>query len=140
MPDYPDPDTGIEALERAFREEHGAALAEAHPPTAAVVWWRAQRRARAEAARRAARPISFVHGIALGCAIGACAALLALGSGAAREALAVVARVTTWHSLFTLFTAGAPATIAGIPLGVVVAVAATLLLAPVVICLALEER
>lgn len=137
MPDYPDPDTGIEALERAFREEHGAALAEAHPPTAAVVWWRAQRRAREEAAREAARPISFVHGIALGCAIGACAALLAMASGAARETLAVFARVSSWH---TLFTADAPASIAGIPLGFAVAVAATLLLAPVVVCLALERR
>ena len=47
---------------------------EATPPSSAIVWWRAQMRARQEAARVADRPISIVQAFAIACAAG-----LALG-------------------------------------------------------------
>jgi hypothetical protein len=40
------------------------ASAEARVPPAAIVWWKAQIRARHDAARTAARPIAVVHGLA----------------------------------------------------------------------------
>lgn len=42
----------------------------ATPPTSAIVWWRAQMRARQEAARAADRPISVVHALAIASAAG----------------------------------------------------------------------
>lgn len=47
-----------------MKEKH-VALERAHPPTSGVVWFRAQLRARQEAARAATRPITVVQGIAL---------------------------------------------------------------------------
>jgi hypothetical protein len=43
-------------------------------PDASVVWYRAQRRAREAAARRAARPLVVVQGLALVCLVGLAAA------------------------------------------------------------------
>jgi hypothetical protein len=54
--------------------EHEAASAEAQVPTSAVVWWRAEMRARQEAARAAARPIAVVQGLAFACVAGLVAA------------------------------------------------------------------
>ena len=59
-----------------LREEHRAACEDAHPPAAGVVWFRAERRMRQEAARAAARPMTLVHALALACAAGVAAALL----------------------------------------------------------------
>jgi len=53
-------------------------LQEAVVPSSAIVWWRAQRRSRREAAERAAQPISFVQGIALACATGLLATALGI--------------------------------------------------------------
>ena len=54
--------------------EHEAAGAEVQVPTSAVVWWRAQARARQEAARAAARPIAVAQGLAFACVAGLAAA------------------------------------------------------------------
>lgn len=59
----------------ALLHEHEAAYAEARVPSSAVVWHRAQLRAREEAARAATRPIGFVQGLAFACGIA-----LALGA------------------------------------------------------------
>lgn len=60
----------------AFREDHDAAWQDAHVPPSGRVWWRAELRARQEAARAAASPIGFVHGVAAACAVGLALALL----------------------------------------------------------------
>jgi predicted anti-sigma-YlaC factor YlaD len=44
-------------ISRFLSAERGTAQAEAHPPSADLVWWRAQRRARLEAARAAEAPV-----------------------------------------------------------------------------------
>jgi hypothetical protein len=61
-----------------FAEDHELASAEARVPPPAVVWWKAQMRARQEAARTAARPIA----VAL-CMAGLASIALAATLGAA---------------------------------------------------------
>jgi hypothetical protein len=74
----PEPtDAEIEAIVvEAIAAEAALARAEAAPPSSAIVWWRAQMRARQEAARAADRPISIVHGFAIACAAGLALSLI----------------------------------------------------------------
>jgi hypothetical protein len=70
-------DAEIEAIVvEAIAAEAALACAEAAPPSSAIVWWRAQMRARQEAARAADRPISIVHGFAIACAAGLALSLI----------------------------------------------------------------
>jgi len=46
----------------ALRDDRAALCREAQPPAAGMVWWRATIRARADAARTAAQPISVLQG------------------------------------------------------------------------------
>jgi hypothetical protein len=62
----------------ALREDHAEACREAQLPAAGAVWWRATVRARAEAARTAAQPITILQGIAGACGVGFAAALATL--------------------------------------------------------------
>jgi hypothetical protein len=48
----------------ALLEEQESAWRDARVPPSAVVWWRAQIRAREEAARSAVRPVAFMQGVA----------------------------------------------------------------------------
>jgi hypothetical protein len=50
----------------------------AAPPSSAIVWWRAQMRARQEAARAADRPITIVQALAISAGVGITLALLSL--------------------------------------------------------------
>jgi hypothetical protein len=51
-------------LAQALREDHTVACRAADVPAAGTVWWRATIRARAEAAEKAARPITLAQGVA----------------------------------------------------------------------------
>jgi hypothetical protein len=62
----------------ALRAEHTAACREAHLPSAGAVWWRATVRARAEAARTVAQPITILQGIAGACGVGLACALVGI--------------------------------------------------------------
>ena len=58
-------DDQIEAIVAdAIAAEASVARSEAAPPSSAIVWWRAQMRARQEAAAAADRPITSVHALA----------------------------------------------------------------------------
>ena len=64
-------DAEIEALvAEAIAAEAAQARLEAAPPSSAIVWWRAQMRARQEAAKAADRPITIIHGLAIACLCG----------------------------------------------------------------------
>jgi hypothetical protein len=78
-PYEPEPtDAEIEAIVAgAIAAEAALARTEAAPPSSAIVWWRAQMRARQEAALAASRPITIVHAIAI--AAGAGLMLSAIG-------------------------------------------------------------
>lgn len=70
-------DAQLEAIvAAAIAAEASAARTEAAPPSSAIVWWRAQLRARREAARLADAPITFVHAAAIACGAGLALALV----------------------------------------------------------------
>ena len=58
------------AVASAFEEETTLARAQAQVPDSAIVWWRAQLRARQEAAREVVRPITIAQAIGLAAAVG----------------------------------------------------------------------
>ena len=70
-------DAEIEAIvAEAIATEAAFARTEAAPPSSAIVWWRAQMRARQEAARAVERPITIVHGLAIACGVGVALSLI----------------------------------------------------------------
>lgn len=74
----PEPtDLEIEAIvAEAIAAEAALARSEAAPPSSAIVWWRAQMRARQEAALAADRPIMIVHALAIACGAGLALSLI----------------------------------------------------------------
>jgi hypothetical protein len=112
------------ALEALVRNDFERTLHEARVPTPEIVWWRAQMRAREQAARTAARPILFTQALAVAALIG--------------FLVSVVGRLTlsfpsfTWNSL--------PSLPSGFPiLPIAVAVGCWVVLAPVAVYLALSR-
>ena len=59
-----------------LRTDHAAVVAEANVPSAGQVWWRAQMRARAEAAEAAARPLFVAQALACAAVVGVLVALV----------------------------------------------------------------
>ena len=81
-------DEQIEAIvAEAIAAEASVARTEAAPPSAAVVWWRAQMRARREAAQLADKPIAIVHALAIACGGGLTLALIGLVIASVRGSL-----------------------------------------------------
>ena len=64
-----------------LQEERDEAWREAQVPSSGLVWWRAEMRARAEAARVASRPMTVVQGLALGTVAVALVAGIGVWSG-----------------------------------------------------------
>ena len=60
----------------ALHEEHAPAVADARVPSAGLVWWRAELRARQEATRAAERPVVFAHAFGIAYAVGVALALI----------------------------------------------------------------
>ena len=78
-------DEQIEAIvAAALTAESADARHEAAPPSAAIVWWRAQMRARQEAARLADKPIAVVHALAIAAGVGVMLAALGYAVGAVK--------------------------------------------------------
>jgi hypothetical protein len=55
----------VVAVALPLLQEHQQAVEGAQPPSSGIVWWRAQMRARQEAARAATRPITVVQALAV---------------------------------------------------------------------------
>ena len=123
---------------RALHDDRAWLCREAQPPSAGMVWWRATIRARAEAARTAARPISVLQGIAGACFVGAAAGLVTVA----------------WHSVHWMDRIGelalslasrradiaaASTFAAGHGLPILIAVAAGLVLAPLALYITLAD-
>lgn len=105
-------------------EDFDRAQRRATVPTAEIVWWRAQMRARQEAARTAARPILFTQALAFAALIGLLVSL------AGRLSLGM--STWTWTEFATLPS--------GIPLlPIALALGGWLVLAPVALYLALSR-
>ena len=60
----------------ALTEDRSDALLSAHVPSAGLVWWRAEMRARRDAVERATRPMKIVEWTALACVLAAVAGFL----------------------------------------------------------------
>lgn len=96
-------DAEIEAIvSEAIAAEAAMARTEAAPPSSAIVWWRAQMRARQEAAQAAERPITIVHGLAIASGAGLMLGLLGYLTGGLKASYAWLA--ATYQSV----SAGAP--------------------------------
>ena len=122
----------------ALRADHNAACQAAAVPSAGAVWWRATVRARAEAARTVAQPITVLQGIAGACGVGLAVALV----GIAWRSLgwfvgldAIFARLDARRD--EIAAASALALQYGLP--IMVAVAACFVIAPVALYIALTD-
>jgi hypothetical protein len=67
-------DLGVVA--QALRDDHQLAIENVRVPSASLVWWRAEIRARQQAVRVASRPIAWVQAVAVLCSLGGAVALL----------------------------------------------------------------
>lgn len=111
---------------------------EGRVPSAGIVWWRAQLRAREDAARAAGRPVAFVQGIAAAVAIWLAIALFrAIPPDYSAE----------WNTWLTGVLPSAKITLADlahfaptVPVAIALIVGASLLLAPLAIYLVLADE
>jgi hypothetical protein len=127
----------VTAVASAMWADHRDALSEHHLPTASQVWWRAQVRARFEAAQSAGRPITLAQGAAGAAIVGVAASVvgwrwITLPAHVVRE---LAARATD------VDTTGLLSVVAPSPLGwaVIVACTCVLVLMPLAALLALSD-
>jgi hypothetical protein len=129
----------VVAVARLLSADQERARYQARVPAAGQVWWRAAVRARLEAAHAAARPMTWLHGIAGACALGvACAAvgmawpsLRELAAWLVTQTLGADSRVVDVASLVTAMLQKS------LPLAFVVA--ACIVLAPLALYVALSD-
>ena len=91
----------LHVIASALHDDHAAAMAEARLPSAGQVWWRAELRARQEAATAAARPITVVTGVALACVVGLFASVAGVLVWWLRDAFATPAAQLVTSSVAT---------------------------------------
>jgi hypothetical protein len=75
----------------AIAEDYGTAFEHAHLPSAGLVWWRAEIRARQQAIRAAERPITLIQTMVGVCGVAAALGLLAWAGFNTREIWEVLA-------------------------------------------------
>jgi hypothetical protein len=122
----------------ALLDDHDAARSDARVPAAGVVWWRAQLRAREDAAREAGRPVAFIQGVAASVAVWLIVSLV--------RALPLD-YLSSWRTSISSVLPGVTATMADIarvtaavPLVVFALVAVWVVLAPVAIYFAAGDE
>ena len=95
----------LHVIASALQDDHASELAEARVPSAGQTWWRAELRARQEAAVVAARPITVVTGVAIACLVGLLASVTgviawwlrdSLGTPAAQWLTSEASAVSAW--------------------------------------------
>jgi len=85
-------DAEIEAIVRdAIAAEASNARREAAPPSSAIVWWRAQMRARQEATKAVERPLTIVHALAIACGLGLLLSAAGIAAAVLKGRLSAVA-------------------------------------------------
>jgi hypothetical protein len=123
-------------------QEHHAAVDGAHPPSSGIVWWRAQMRARQEAARAATRPITVFQAVAAVAAVALFVMLLSATAPTLSGWFGGLSVVGDLRDLFTLpgidLASLKPSTNTGVFL--VGACAVCLLLGPLAIYFALSDE
>jgi hypothetical protein len=122
------------APERDLAWEAGAV------PPAALVWWRAQMRAREEAARAAGRPIAFVQGVTAVCLVVAALALTPFAVHGFRLTAAAVVDLAAWAGPRAAAVSSAFTLVTGTAVPLLPFIASGILIAPIVLYLALREE
>ena len=85
----------VEAIVRdAIAAEASSARREAAPPSSAIVWWRAQMRARQEATKAVERPLTIVHAVAIACGLGLLLSIAGVAVALVKGTLATVSLAT----------------------------------------------
>ena len=129
----------VVAVASLLSADHERARYEVHVPAAGQVWWRSAVRARLEAAHAAARPLTWLHGIAAACAVGLAVAVIGMAWPTVKE-------ITAWLTMQILGTDSGLADVVvlmgaafqkSLPLAFVVA--ACIVLAPVALYFALSD-
>lgn len=98
--------TDLASVAHAFTEDYETALKHVRLPSAGLVWWRSEIRARQEAIRAAGRPITYLQLITGACGVGIALGLLArsgLGSWVGRGAIELWEALASQPLLLPLF-------------------------------------
>jgi hypothetical protein len=130
----------VAAVFAAMSTEREDAWEAASVPASSVVWWRAQLRAREEAARAAERPIFVTQAVAVVCLIAAAFVLATLAWPWMKGAAAATSGAIEWVTPRAAAVSSAFALITGTALPVLPFAAASLLLAPILLYYALTEE
>ena len=102
-------DAQIEAIvAEAVAAEASHARSEAAPPSGAIVWWRAQMRARREAAQLAEKPIDVVHALAIACGVGVALSLAGIAVAAVRGSFGWLKDAAAFVTPFAALDLGGP--------------------------------
>lgn len=130
--------TDLAEVAKAALEDRQQLWNDVRVPPAGVVWWRAQLRAREDAARAAGRPVAFIQGVAASVSVWLMVALFsALPAGYVSEWRASLSSsLPAWT--FTIADLGRLA--AAVPIVVFALIVAWLVLAPVAIYLAAADE
>lgn len=129
----------VAAIAGAFLEERDLSWKEADVPPASLVWWRAQIRARGEASRAASRPIALAQGVAIALLVLVALMLVPYSLGWVREIGSTAKDMFAWVMPRAADLSAAWELTAGKPIPLF-ALAATALLAPVVVYVALADE
>ena len=127
----------VAEVARALQEERDLAWSDARVPPSGRVWWRAEMRARQEAARRAAQPITVVQGIAGACAAGLLVALIGMIWPRLWESLGLFAGL---KALVGPGLASLSAALPGLGLPIAIALGASLVLTSVALYFVFSEK
>ena len=122
----------------ALSQEREAAWESGPVPPSSLVWWRAQVRAREEAARVAERPIAVAQGAALICLLAVAVAVAPLALPWSKRMAASATDLAAWLTPRAEAVSSAFTLVTGTALPILPFVAASLLLAPIVLYLALS--
>jgi hypothetical protein len=130
--------TDLADVATALLNDHDSAWREARVPPSGVVWWRAQLRAREEAARAAGRPLAFIQGVAASFGVWLVVALVRAMPPAFLSEWRTWAATAIPHVTFSL--PDVARLTAAVPLSVLLILGAWLLLAPIAIYFAVADE
>lgn len=130
--------TDLAEVATALLDDHDSAWREARVPPSGVVWWRAQLRAREEAARAAGRPLAFIQGVAASFAVWLVVALLRAVPPEYLPTWRAWGAAVIPHVTFTM--PDVARLTAAVPLSVLLILGAWLLLAPIAIYFAVADE
>ena len=92
----------VVAVAHALNQDNRIASERIQLPSAGLVWWRSELRARREAMRTAERPLRFAHAFGAACGLGVLAALVMQLSPWARQMFAALAGLSVSETAVAL--------------------------------------